>query len=336
MKYRNIIFAIIFFFFCSKNNSPSEIPFDEETNEAKLEIKISDTRNDPFSSGVVKVIAEIAEEAQDESLIQTDRRFTEPIGTSGKVELIFPKDEYYPANENIKIKEITVFDHMFRDKLNRLDEFQIEFGQTESKTYRLSIRNPNIFWEEFSFSREHNLTGKKILIIPGEGFDYNEYIMIPKYLNYYGAEYYSASNKILLTGHENKLNDSGQIESKDTETSVDFLIKDVDPENYDCIFFPGGSGPENLLAEYPQIKNFVQNAYEKNVPLAAICHGPMILAESGVIDGKNVTGYAEIDMVLITNGGNYLANEPVVIDGNIITGNWPYFNSMANAIISIF
>jgi len=56
--------------------------------------------------------------------------------------------------------------------------------------------------------------------------------------------------------------------------------------------------------------------------VAAICHGPWMLAEAGIIRGKQVTGFFSISTDLKNAGAEYVDRE-VVVDGNIITSRGP-------------
>jgi nitroreductase len=72
----------------------------------------------------------------------------------------------------------------------------------------------------------------------------------------------------------------------------------------------------------------IQEAHRKGLVLAAICHGPRVLAAAGILKGRKATGHREV-MQEITDGGGEFVNQVYVMDGNIITGNWPYFETMA-------
>src|SRR5262245_9385374 len=56
---------------------------------------------------------------------------------------------------------------------------------------------------------------------------------------------------------------------------------DVRPETYDGIFIPGGRAPEYLRLN-PKVLSIVRHFADANKPIAAICHGPQVLAAAGV------------------------------------------------------
>ncbi|MEO0031945.1 MAG: hypothetical protein RIS94_1703, partial [Pseudomonadota bacterium] len=61
---------------------------------------------------------------------------------------------------------------------------------------------------------------------------------------------------------------------------------------------------------------------EVGKPIAAICHGPWLLVEADVIDGRTVTGWPSIRTDL-ENAGAEVVDEPVVVDENLITSRKP-------------
>ncbi len=98
-------------------------------------------------------------------------------------------------------------------------------------------------------------------------------------------------------------------------------IKDVDPEDYDILFIPGGYAPDRLR-RYPEILNFVRRMHELNKIIGAVCHGPWVLISAHIIKGKKITGYFAIKDDIINAGAAY-TGKPVEKDGNIITGTDP-------------
>lgn len=98
-------------------------------------------------------------------------------------------------------------------------------------------------------------------------------------------------------------------------------IKDVDPEDYDILFIPGGYAPDRLR-RYPEILNFVKRMHELNKIIGAVCHGPWVLISAHIIKGKKITGYFAIKDDIINAGATY-TGKPLEKDGNIITGTDP-------------
>jgi hypothetical protein len=66
----------------------------------------------------------------------------------------------------------------------------------------------------------------------------------------------------------------------------------------------------------------VRDAAAKNIPMAAICHGPWMMCSTDVLRGKRCTSYMSIAHDVINAGGKWV-DEEVVVDGNIITSRCP-------------
>lgn len=90
-------------------------------------------------------------------------------------------------------------------------------------------------------------------------------------------------------------------------------------DDYDMLVLPGGiPGTPNLRACEPLCDALVRFG-EAGRPLAAICAAPSILAELGLLTGRRATSNPGFQHVLAENGAELLAEEPVVVDGSLIT-----------------
>ena len=90
-------------------------------------------------------------------------------------------------------------------------------------------------------------------------------------------------------------------------------------DDYDLLVLPGGiPGTPNLRACEPLCSALVDHA-EKGLPLAAICAAPSILAELGLLRGRRATSNPGFQHVLVEQGAELCADEPVVVDASIIT-----------------
>ncbi|MCC3433811.1 MAG: type 1 glutamine amidotransferase, partial [Microcoleus sp. PH2017_04_SCI_O_A] len=92
-------------------------------------------------------------------------------------------------------------------------------------------------------------------------------------------------------------------------------------EEFDAVVIPGGMAPDTMRTN-PNTVRFVKEAMEQGKIVAAVCHGPQLLIESDVLKGKNATGFLAIKTDMINAGANYI-NEPLVVDGNLITSRQP-------------
>ncbi len=98
-------------------------------------------------------------------------------------------------------------------------------------------------------------------------------------------------------------------------------LDDVEPAAFDMLFLPGGKAP-NRLRHIPEVREIVKDIFDAGKPVAAICHGPLILADAGLLQGKQATCYWRIEDQIRKAGAEYL-NQPVVVDGNLITSRKP-------------
>ncbi|NPB04524.1 MAG: DJ-1/PfpI/YhbO family deglycase/protease [Thermotogae bacterium] len=107
------------------------------------------------------------------------------------------------------------------------------------------------------------------------------------------------------------------------------LTKDFDevnPEEYDGLVLPGGRAPEYIRLN-PRVREIVKHFVDANKPIAAICHGPLVLASiPGALKGKKLTCYPAVSPDVINAGGEYLEvrMDDAVVDSNLVTAPaWP-------------
>lgn len=102
----------------------------------------------------------------------------------------------------------------------------------------------------------------------------------------------------------------------------DMLIADADPVDYDALLLPGGVGnPDKLRTEEAAVA-LVRAFNAAGKPVAAICHGPWMLAEAGIVNGRTVSPWPSIRTDLRNAGAN-IVDEEVAVDGNLITSRKP-------------
>ena len=326
ISYNKTILLILFLFcfihsgFSNNGTMPEETKPIINPDEVILEI-VTQQAQGLYNCGFVELTCNIA---------GNEKVLKKTMPDSGGVIFTFNKNELDPTCEQINIKKITIFDHLFEEIFGDNEQFSITFGEKKTREFIINATNYNVYWERLDFSQNYNLANKKVLVIVGNDFDYLEYCMIPKYLEYFGAKITSTSNEINRLAHYWNVTEEGSYIKINTTAPVDIVVDSIDVSLYDCIFLPGGSGPANLLADYPQIRNIISTANENGLLLSAICHGPLLLAESNVIRGRQVTGFPDIAASIQAHGGIYVQGK-VFVDGKIITGNWPHFNSVAKA-----
>jgi protein deglycase len=104
--------------------------------------------------------------------------------------------------------------------------------------------------------------------------------------------------------------------SRGVKIVPDATFDDVDPSTFDVLVVPGGAkGVEKLLKE-ERLHEAIRRLHRAGKIIAAVCAGPLVLQQAGVLSGCKVTCHPG-DAAKITQA--QWMNEPVVIDGNIIT-----------------
>ena len=99
------------------------------------------------------------------------------------------------------------------------------------------------------------------------------------------------------------------------------LARDVKAEEFGALVIPGGYSPDHLRAD-PHMVDFVRDFFKANKPIAAICHGPWMLVEADIVDGRTVTSFPSIKTDLLNAGARWVDSE-VVEDGALITSRKP-------------
>jgi len=180
-------------------------------------------------------------------------------------------------------------------------------------------------------ANKEQLKGKRIAVLAADGFEEIELMGPLWYFRQLGAKvdivapkYNPAPARYGLTMPEmardhimaiQYLNPVGWIK-------VDHTADQIKVEDYDAVFIPGGAwNPDNLRYDKDVIR-FLQQFYQSGKLVAAICHAPVVLASANILKGKKLTGYWNIHTDLI-NAGGQVTDEPVVIDGNLITSRHP-------------
>jgi protease I len=91
---------------------------------------------------------------------------------------------------------------------------------------------------------------------------------------------------------------------------VDKTVGALDAAEYDLLLLPGGKAPQDLRRD-PTVLQLVRGFMAANKPVAAICHGPQILASAGVLAGRRVTGYRSVAAELRAADAHYEDSEVV-------------------------
>lgn len=103
---------------------------------------------------------------------------------------------------------------------------------------------------------------------------------------------------------------------------ADLGLDGVDPTEFDALVLPGGRAPE-YLRNRPRAVAIVRHFVEKGKPIAANCHGPLLLLAAGGMTGRTMTCYPDLEPDVRAAGAEFV-NRDVVTDGNLVTvRGWP-------------
>lgn len=156
---------------------------------------------------------------------------------------------------------------------------------------------------------------KVVMVVASENFRDEEYFEPEAILEERGVIVKTASNKAgVARGVGGR------------EVTVDLLVTDVNPADFDAVIFIGGPGSLEHL-DNDNSYQLVQSTLGQKKILAAICVSPVIVAKASVLKDKEATVWSSPEdrsavQILEENGAKYV-DKPVVVDGQIITANGP-------------
>ncbi len=153
---------------------------------------------------------------------------------------------------------------------------------------------------------------KKVAILLANGFEEGEALLVVDILR--------RGNIIcdIISIGEEMVTGSHQITIKS-----DYTIKEIKKDTYDMIVLPGGQPGADNLRDEKEVINWVKDFNEKKKWIAAICAAPQVLEKAGIITNRKVTSYPNEKYKEILKKSNYVDDEIVVVDDNIITSRGP-------------
>jgi protease I len=159
------------------------------------------------------------------------------------------------------------------------------------------------------------IDGKKILILATNGFEQSE-LEVPR------DRLKAAGATVDVVSPE-----PGEIKGWDQKdwgrpVKVDKSLDDVSADDYDAIVLPGGQINPDLLRVNEKALKLIRAFYDQKKVVAAVCHAPWLLIETGIIKGRKATSYHSIKTDVINAGAKWEDSE-VVTDQGLITSRNP-------------
>ena len=159
------------------------------------------------------------------------------------------------------------------------------------------------------------LHGVRVAILATDGFEQSELIEPRKALDAEGAVTQIISPQIgMIRGWATK--DWGE------KIAVDVELDQAAPDEYDALLLPGGVFNPDALRLNPKAVTFVAAFFDAGKPVAAICHGPWTVIETGAARGRKLTSWPSLKTDL-TNAGATWLDKDVVVDQGLVTSRKP-------------
>ena len=168
----------------------------------------------------------------------------------------------------------------------------------------------------------------RVLIVATDGFEEWELFGPRQILQQRGAEVVLASlrlDPIQATVHD----DPGKT------IRPDLTIDQASADDFDALILPGGVRNPDQLRLHRNVIELIRDFDDQEKPIGAICHGPWLLVEADLLDGRTATSWPSIRTDLRNAGAN-VVDEAAVTDGNIVTSRKPDdVEAFTNAIIDL-
>jgi len=149
----------------------------------------------------------------------------------------------------------------------------------------------------------------KIAVLLADGFEEIEAISVIDILR-------RAEQNVIIVGVTGSIVTS----ARGVKIIADELIANIKPSDLDMVILPGGKGGADNLNESQQVTNLIIQLNEEGKYIGAICAAPFVLAEKGLLTGKDATSYPSFKEKL--SMANYKEDRTVVYE-NIITSKGP-------------
>ncbi len=165
----------------------------------------------------------------------------------------------------------------------------------------------------------------KILVITGDAGEAQEIYYAKFRLEEEGWQVHIAAPEkraFLSVVHDFEPGFDTYVERPGYRVEADLGLAEVVAEQYDGLVLPGGRAPEYLRNRERAVA-IVRHFLEADKPIAANCHGPLLILATGLARGRTMTSYPELELDLRANGAEFI-NREVVVDGSLVSvRGWP-------------
>jgi protease I len=115
---------------------------------------------------------------------------------------------------------------------------------------------------------------------------------------------------------------------------ADVAFADVDPADYVALVIPGGRAPEYIRND-PDVQRIARHFMSGDLPVAQLCHAPLVLAAAGTLTGRRTAAYPALAPDVAAAGGEFVGSAAVV-DGQMVSARaWPDHPSWMREFIHI-
>ncbi|MNK61596.1 putative cysteine protease YraA [compost metagenome] len=162
------------------------------------------------------------------------------------------------------------------------------------------------------------LEGKRIAVIVADGFEQSEFEVPVRSFREAGAVV-----EVLAPDAKHLSHIEGESHGKPAAgTRADKVLSNVRPEDYDALLIPGGLKSPDTMRQSQAHLDFVKAFVAADKPIAAICHGPWLLADADALSGRTVTSWPAIRRDVERAGATWV-DQPVVTDGMMVFSRKP-------------
>ncbi|CAB1127903.1 Protease I [Candidatus Hydrogenisulfobacillus filiaventi] len=165
----------------------------------------------------------------------------------------------------------------------------------------------------------------KVLILTGDAGESLEVLYPYQRLREEGYEVHIAApeRKVIQTVvHDFEAGFDTYTEKPGYRVRADLDFKHVNPDNYVALVIPGGRAPEYIRND-PDFQRIVKAFFEREAPVAQLCHAPLALGPLGLLKGRQSAGYPALAPDITAAGATFV-DGAAVVDGTMVSARaWP-------------